>query len=93
MTQPIPKGFPASTNHLQTVLALVGQQAPEKLVPIVEKLYEVFWAKGDTTIISPEVFSPVFESELGDEVAQAILSEVSVLALIIHLDSYSFCSL
>jgi hypothetical protein len=78
MSQPIPKGFPASTAHLQTVLALVGQQAPEKLVPIAEKLYEVFWAKGDTTIITPEVFFPVFESELSDEAAKAILTEVSL---------------
>ncbi|KAJ5309575.1 uncharacterized protein N7443_002036 [Penicillium atrosanguineum] len=75
MSRSIPKGFPASTVHLQTALALVAQQAPEKLVPIAEKLYETFWANGDTTIITPEMFSPVFENELGGDVAKAILTE------------------
>lgn len=78
MTQPIPKGFPASTVHLQTALALVSQQSPEKLVSIAEKLYEIFWANGDATIIASEKFLPVFESELNSDVAQKILSEVSL---------------
>lgn len=78
MTQPIPKGFPASTVHLQTALALVAQQSPEKLISIAEKLYEIFWANGDATIIASEKFLPVFESELNSDVAQKILSEVSL---------------
>lgn len=78
MSESIPKGFPASTVHLQTVLALVAQQAPEKLVPIADKLYETFWANGDTTIITPEMFSSVLEMELGGDLAKAILTEVSL---------------
>jgi hypothetical protein len=78
MSQPIPKGFPASTVHLQTALALVARQSPEKLVPITEKLYHIFWANGDTSIINPEMFSSIFESELDGDVANKILHEVSI---------------
>ncbi|GKZ77791.1 hypothetical protein AnigIFM56816_000574 [Aspergillus niger] len=77
MSQPIPNGFPASTVHLQTALALVARHSPEKLVPITEKLYHTFWAKGDTSIIHPEMFPSAFESELDGDVAKKILRESS----------------
>ncbi|KAJ5085963.1 2-hydroxychromene-2-carboxylate isomerase [Penicillium argentinense] len=65
MSETVPKGFPAATADLQTALAGISKHAPEKLIAVTAKLFSIFWGNGDTSIVIPEKFTAVFESEMG----------------------------
>ncbi|KAJ5654532.1 hypothetical protein N7490_001535 [Penicillium lividum] len=77
MTDAVPKGFPASTIDIQTALCLVAQASPEKLVSIIERFYNIFWAEADTGITTPERFFAVIEQDLGEETTKKIQSELA----------------
>ncbi|KAJ5157119.1 2-hydroxychromene-2-carboxylate isomerase [Penicillium canariense] len=73
MTEAVPKGFPASTIDAQTVLSLIAESSPEKLVGVTGQLFHTFWAKGDTSISTAANLFPLIERELDQEVASRIL--------------------
>ena len=74
----MPEGFPASTIDIQTTLCLIAKELPEKLVSVVEKFYNIFWAEADTKIATPERFFAVLENELGEEVTKKIQDTVRI---------------
>lgn len=80
ITDAVPEGFPASTIDIQTALCLIAKELPEKLVPLVEKFYHIFWAEADTKIATPERFFAVLENELGEEATKKIQNTVRILA-------------
>ncbi|KAJ5593441.1 hypothetical protein N7537_010345 [Penicillium hordei] len=75
MSEAIPEGFPASTSDVQRALSLLATQFPDKLVPIVDKLYRGFWEEGSSKVLTESGFSAVFESELGAENVKQILDQ------------------
>ncbi|KAJ5893816.1 hypothetical protein N7495_005507 [Penicillium taxi] len=73
MTEQLPVGFPATTTDIQARLSVVAKEYPDYMGPLLEKLYHIFWAKADTTIVTPAQFTPIIESVLGEN-AQNVLS-------------------
>lgn len=85
MSVPIPEGFPAATVDLQTALAGVATHAPKNLVSIAEKLFEVFWADGNTKITEEDEFRPILQSELvGDLISQVVSYELMKLPSLLN---------
>ncbi|KAJ5971477.1 uncharacterized protein N7479_001395 [Penicillium vulpinum] len=75
MSEAIPEGFPASTSDVQLALSLLSTKFPDKLIPIMEKIYRGFWEEGNSDVLTQPGFSTLFESELGAENAKRILDE------------------
>lgn len=76
MSEALPEAFPASTSEVQLALCLVAKQCPDKIIPIMDKIYRGFWEEGDANVLTQPGFSPIFESELGPENAKRIMDEV-----------------
>ena len=81
MSEAIPEGFPASTADIQLVLSLLAKEAPEKAVAMTQIIYRQYWGKCNPKVLSPDGFSVLLEQELGSELAENLLAQVSCLLL------------
>lgn len=76
MVEEMPDGFPPRTLGVQRALCALSLKAPAKLPAAIEALYRSFWVDGNSKIGEPEGFTPVFESVLGKQETQELLSAV-----------------
>ncbi|KAJ5678760.1 hypothetical protein N7462_007004, partial [Penicillium macrosclerotiorum] len=86
MSEPIPKGFPASTEDAQVALSFIAQSSSNELVKIAGKLFHMFWANGNTHIANPDNFTAVIEEELGRELAKMVTNATASSESKIHLN-------
>lgn len=77
MKENVPEDFPAFTLGVQRALCTVSLLFPSKLAPCLDALYQAYWVDGITKIGEPEVFMPVLQKVLGDEMSKEILKTVS----------------
>lgn len=73
VTEALPEGFPASTADVQTALAEIGNESAEALLRIADRLFNIFWAKGDSKVVEPGRFLAIFRENLSPEEADAIM--------------------
>lgn len=73
VTEALPEGFPASTADVQTALAVIGKESPEALLRIADRLFNVFWAQGDSKVIESGRFLAIFRDILSQEEADTIM--------------------
>lgn len=89
VTEALPEGFPGtSTADVQTALAEIGQESPEALLRIADRLFNVFWAQGDSKVVQPDRFLDIFRDSLDLEEAEVIMpiaQNVSLHALIVNV--------
>lgn len=87
MTEKFPEGFPPKTLAIQRALCAISQKFPEQLPGVIEAVYRSFWVEENNRIGDVEGFAPVFETVLGKEATQEVLSAVSfsIIALILLL--------
>lgn len=78
ITESLPAGFPASTGDAQAVLAEIGSEDPGLLARVTDRLFELFWAQGDSDVVKPNRISSVLDELLGQETDRIknILQEV-----------------
>lgn len=76
MSDEMPDGFPPRTLGVQRALCALSQQSPAKLPAVIEALYRSLWVDGNSKVGEPEAFTPVFESVLGKQETQELLSAV-----------------
>ncbi|CAG8902724.1 unnamed protein product [Penicillium egyptiacum] len=75
MSEALPQAFPASTSEVQLALCLLATQHPDSLLPVVGKIYCMFWEDGNSNVLTQPGFSAILEGELGAENARRILDE------------------
>lgn len=81
MTEALPEGFPASTADVQTALAEIGKESPEALLRIADRLFNIFWAQGDSKVVETGRFLAIFRETLNPEEADAIMQIAEKVSL------------
>ncbi|KAJ5246016.1 2-hydroxychromene-2-carboxylate isomerase [Penicillium chermesinum] len=69
VTEKLPDGFPAATADVQAALAGLSKESPEKLLLVADRLFNIFWAQGDSSIVKPNRFRAIFEEIVGHKEA------------------------
>ncbi|KAI9718330.1 MAG: hypothetical protein M1828_006732 [Chrysothrix sp. TS-e1954] len=73
-----PDGFPVLTLTTQRVLTAVTTQAPGKLIPALDALFEGFWVKRNEDFVNkPEGIMKALSPILGKDLAEKVLAEAN----------------
>jgi 2-hydroxychromene-2-carboxylate isomerase len=75
MTIPAPPGFPSVTLQAQRALCVLEATYPQPIPTAFDVLYHSLWVDANGDIHKPEVFGPILDKAIGNDITKKIIEE------------------